>query len=47
MAHLTKEQLADESERILNKADISFLKSLGWNPEVNLRTYITKNRRTN
>lgn len=43
----TKEQLADESERILNKADIGFLKSLGWNPEVNLRTYITKNRRTN
>ena len=43
----TKEQLADESERILNKANISFLKSLGWSPEVNLRKYITKNRRTN
>ena len=43
----TKEKLADESERILNKANISFLKSLGWSPEVNLRKYITKNRRTN
>ena len=40
-------RLADESERILNKANISFLKSLGWSPEVNLRKYITKNRRTN
>ena len=43
----TKEQLAGESERLWNKADISFLKSLGWKPEVNLRKYITKNRRTN
>ena len=43
----TKERFADESERILNKANISFLKSLGWSPEVNLRKYITKNRRTN
>ena len=43
----TKERLADESERILNKADVGFLKSLGWKPEVNLRKYITKNRITN
>ena len=43
----SEERLANELERILNKADVSFLNSLGWKPEVNLRTYITKNRITN
>ena len=43
----SKEQIADESERMWNKADIVFLKSLGWSPKIDLRTYITKYRRTN
>ena len=43
----TKKQVADERERLDNKADTYFLNSIGWIPRVQLKDYITKYRRTN
>ena len=43
----TKKQVADERERLDNKADTYFLNSVGWIPRVQLKDYITKYRRTN
>tara|TARA_B100000902_G_C27319607_1_gene923519 strand:+ start:3924 stop:4670 length:747 start_codon:yes stop_codon:yes gene_type:complete len=43
----TKKQEAGEMERLDNKADTYFLNSVGWVPQVMLKDYITKYRRTN
>ena len=43
----TEKQEAGEMERLDNKADTYFLNSVGWVPQVMLKDYITKYRRTN